>query len=436
MTACPRPRFCAIDFGTSNSAIAIAQDPAQGAGMALVAVENNHVTLPTAAFYLAEGPGLQHLPRKVGRAAIAAYVEGTEGRLMRSMKSVLGSSLMDQPTDIGAGRTIRFQEVIGSFLRHLKDLAERQHGGPIDQVVMGRPVHFVDDDPVRDSQAQSALEDAARAVGFGEIRFQYEPLAAAFHYEAGIESEQRVLVADIGGGTSDFSVVRVGPQRRALPDRREDVLANHGLHIAGTDFDRRIELAGILRELGYGALGPSRQGQPPREVPSRVYFDLATWHLINPLYRPQRLAELRAMKGDYADERHHTRLMRVLGDQLGHDLIGRAEQAKIELAQGGQTTIDLGLVERGLRLSMEAAQADNALREDLERIVGAAAETLTRAGVGPHQIDAIYFTGGSTGLRPLTRALEALCPQARAVHGERLASVATGLGIDARRCFG
>jgi hypothetical chaperone protein len=433
MTAALRPRFCAIDFGTSNSAIAIA--PRQGSGMELVAVEQSQVTLPTAAFYLAEGPGLQNLPRLVGRAAISSYVEGTEGRLMRSMKSVLGSSLMDQPTDIGAGRTVRFQEVISSFLHHLKTLAEHQQGATLDQVVMGRPVHFVDDDAARDAQAQSALEEAARSVGFRDIRFQYEPLAAAFHYEAGIETEQRVLVADIGGGTSDFSVVRVGPQRCDRPDRRDDVLANHGLHIAGTDFDRRIELAGILRELGYGSLGPSRNGQPALEVPSRVYFDLATWHLINPLYRPQRLAEIRAMKGDYADERHHTRLMRVLTEQLGHDLVGRAEQAKIELAQGGQTTINLGLVERGLTLTMAAAQAEVALQDDLSRIVGAAAETLIQAGVSAAQIDAIYFTGGSTALRPLTRALEALCPQARAVHGERLASVATGLGIDARRCF-
>jgi hypothetical chaperone protein len=426
--------FCAIDFGTSNSAIAVPTGP-DGA-MQLVPLEAGQLTMPTATFYLAEGPGLQNLPRLYGRAAVASYVEGTEGRLMRSMKSVLGSSLMDQHTDIGAGRSVSFADVISSYLRHLKTTAEQFAGRRFSRVVMGRPVYFVDGEPARDAQAQAALEAAARAVGFREVHFQYEPLAAAFHYEAQIDTEQHVLVADIGGGTSDFSVVRVGPSRREQLDRRADVLANHGVHIAGTDFDRRVELASILGELGYRALGPSIDGQPPREVPSGAYFDLATWHLINTLYRPARIHELRAMKVNYADVRQHTRLMKVLCDHLGHDLVGRAEQAKIEVAAGGSATIDLGLVERGLTVELNAAQALDALRDDIGRIAQAALETVAMAGMASERIDALYFTGGSTGLLPLTDALAAAFPAARAVHGERLASVATGLGLHARRVFG
>ena len=109
--------------------------------------------------------------------------------------------------------------------------------------MLGRPVFFVDDDPARDASAQRALEAAARQAGFTDVRFQYEPIAAAFDYERGVAAEQVVLVADIGGGTSDFSVVRVGPRRAVAIDRKPDILANHGVHIAGTDFDRRIELA-------------------------------------------------------------------------------------------------------------------------------------------------------------------------------------------------
>lgn len=425
--------FCAIDFGTSNSAIAV---PGAGGAMDLVALEDGASTMPTAVFYLAEGPDLAQLPPLYGRAALAAYVEGSEGRLMRSMKSVLGSSLMDQHTDIGAGRSVAFADVIASYLRHLRRLAEAQAGQPLTRVVMGRPVYFVDGDAQRDAQAQAALEAAARAVGFEEVRFQYEPIAAALHYEAGIDVEQRVLVADIGGGTSDFSLLRVGPARRERLDRRDDVLASHGVHVAGTDFDRRVELGAILPLLGFGAFGPARGGQPPREVPSKVYFDLATWHLINTVYRPQRLLELRAMKGDYADAAQHRRLMKVLTDHLGHDLAGRAEQAKIAVAAGGEVALDLGLVERGLQAQLTAPQASAWLREDLARIVAAAQETVAQAGVSPASVDALYFTGGSTGLKGLTDALAAAFPAARPVHGERLASVATGLGLYARRCFG
>jgi hypothetical chaperone protein len=426
------PRFCAIDFGTSNSAVAVPR----GGEMALVPLEDGATTMPTATFYLAEGPDLQNLPRLVGRAAIASYVEGTEGRLMRSMKSVLGSALMAQHTDIGAGRSVSFAEVIAGYLRHLKRSAEAHAGHAVSAVVVGRPVFFVDDDPVRDAQAQSSLEEAARAAGFEEVQFQFEPLAAAFDYESRIDTDQRVLVADIGGGTSDFSIVQVGPGHRHRLDRQQDVLGHHGLHIAGTDFDRRIELASVLPALGFGALGPSIGGQPAREVPSRVYHDLATWHLINSVYRPQRVQELRAMKINYADLRHHARLMTVVNDHLGHDLLGRAEAAKIASAAGQEAQMDLRLVERGLSLTLTPTQAQRALDDDMGRIVDAARETVRLAGLRAEQIDALYFTGGSTGLHLLTDRLAAAFPQAHALQGERLASVASGLGLDARRRFG
>jgi hypothetical chaperone protein len=425
------PRFCAIDFGTSNSAVSVPRD----GEMVLVPLEDGATTMPTAIFYLGEGPDLQNLPRLVGRAAIASYVEGTEGRLMRSMKSVLGSALMAQHTDIGGGRSVSFAEVIAGYLRHLKRSAEAHAGHALSAVVMGRPVFFVDDDPVRDAQAQASLEEAARAAGFEEVQFQFEPLAAAFDYESRIDADQRVLVADIGGGTSDFSIVQVGPGRRDRVDRHGDVLGHHGIHIAGTDFDRRIELASILSEFGFGALGPSIGGQPAREVPSRVYYDLATWHLINSVYRPQRVQELRAMKINYADLRHHTRLMAVVNDHLGHDLLGRAEMAKIASAAGDEARIDLRLVERGLSVTMTPAQAQRALDDDIGRIADAARETVRLAGLRIGQIDALYFTGGSTGLHRLTDRLAAAFPLARALQGERLASVASGLGLDARRRF-
>jgi hypothetical chaperone protein len=176
-------------------------------------------------------------------------------------------------------------------------------------------VFFVDDDPRRDALAQATLEKAARAAGFAEVRFQFEPIAAAFDYERGVDREQRVLVADIGGGTSDFSLVRVGPSRRERIDRRDDILATHGVHVAGTDFDRRIELAALMPLLGLGARGPVASGA--REVPSVIYHDLATWHLINTCYRLQRVAELRSMGDWYADAALHRRLMRVLAALLG-----------------------------------------------------------------------------------------------------------------------
>ena len=425
--------FAAIDFGTSNSAIAL---PAPGHGVRLVEVEAGYPTMPTAVFYRSDGAPHAPAERSYGRAAIAAYVEGHEGRLMRSMKSILGSSLLEQRTDIGAGRSVGYFEVVVDYLRQLKRHAEAACGHTLTRAVLGRPAFFVDDDPVRDADAQAALERAARQCGFDEVHFQYEPIAAALDHESRIDREQLLLVADIGGGTSDFSIVRVGPRRRGLADRRADILANHGVHRAGTDFDRRIELAAILPTCGYRSLGPPRRGEPPREVPSRVYFDLATWHLINTVYAPARVAELRQLRSWYAQPRLHERLMRVVTQRLGHGLAAAAERAKIEVADAGHAAIDLGAVEPGLDATLDARRAAQAIAEDLARIVDCADETLRRAGVAADAVDALYFTGGSTGLRSLVDGIAGRFPGAQQVQGDRFASVAQGLGLHARALWG
>jgi len=426
--------YCAIDFGTSNSAVAVPD----GAAMRLIELEPGFRTMPTAVFYPGEVDArgaAAPAPCEFGRAAIAAYVDGIDGRLMRSMKSILGSSLVEQTTDVGGGRGVRFLDIVATYLRHLKKRAEAAAAAPVDRAVVGRPVYFVDDDAERDAQAEAALRSAAASAGFREIVFQYEPIAAAFDHEQAVTREEKVLVADIGGGTSDFSLVRVGPERKAKVDRKGDILANHGVHIAGTDFDRRIELASILPLFGYGAYGPSIDGAPPREVPSAVYFDLATWHLINTVYNPQRVVELRGMRSFYADAAQHRRLMTVVSEHYGHDLVARAEAAKIAVAGGGRSTIDLDHVEAGLASELDEVEAARALDADLDRIVAAARTTVRQAGLADGAVDALYLTGGSTGLDILSERLRAAFPGARLVRGDRFASVATGLALFAQRRF-
>ena len=426
--------FVAIDFGTSNSAVAL---PRCEGGVRLVELEPGQPTMPTAVFYRADTPAHQlEADRLYGRAALAAYVEGVDGRLMRSMKSILGSNLLDQGTDIGGGRAVKYRDVVVGYLRRLKACAEAEAGHAVSRAVLGRPVFFVDDDPVRDAQAQAALEAAAREVGFSELQFQYEPIAAALDFESGVQHECLVLVADIGGGTSDFSLVRVGPERRHRLERRDDILANHGVHVAGTDFDRQVELACVLPLLGYRALRPAKPGETPREVPSSVYFDLATWHLINTVYAPARLAELRGMKSWYANPRHHARLLAAVEDRLGHALANAAERAKIDVALQGRSAVDLGALEAGLMSALQEAEAATALEGDFGRIVQAAQETARLAGVAPGQVQALYFTGGSTGLTPLVDRIAACFPDAERVRGDRFASVAQGLGLHARAVFG
>jgi len=290
-----------IDFGTSNSAMAWAD--VRGTAR-LIPLEGTAVSMPPAVFYNSED-STTHF----GRDAVAQYLGGTEGRLMRSLKSLLGSPLLLETTQIGH-QQISFQDIIGTFLATLRERATQSLGAAPRRVVMGRPVHFVDDDPERDAQAEASLRQAVEAVGFDEVSFQLEPIAAALDYEQRLTKESTVLVVDLGGGTSDFTVVRLGPERMRRVNRSADILATTGVHIGGTDYDRQLNLAQVMPLLGYKHTGPEQ-----REVPSRVFFDLATWHLIHWQYQPKAIAHAKTLRSNYSDPRLHERLMQVLTER-------------------------------------------------------------------------------------------------------------------------
>ena len=413
--------YAAIDFGTSNSAVFVG-DQAQGQ---LVALEQGKSTMPTAVFFNAEERSIVF-----GRPAVSEYQAAYPGRLMRSLKSLLGSELMRETTLIN-GKAVAYRDILAHFLTHLKQTAEQQCGRELQQLALGRPVFFVDDDPVRDADAQNTLADIARSVGYTDVQFQYEPIAAALDYESQLTRETLVLVADIGGGTSDFSLIRLGPERAKLKDRSADVLANGGVHIAGTDFDQQLSLTAVMPALGLGGL--TRNGKP---IPAHLYFELATWHRINLLYVPQTLAAAEAMRTIFKDERAHTRLMRVLREREGHRLAGEVEAAKVAVAETGTALIDMGFVEADLNAPLNAIQLQQALAQGLSKIAQVAQRTVADAGLKPSDVQALYFTGGSTGLAGLRAAIAEGFPQAEIVVGEAFASVAKGLGVHARNLFG
>jgi hypothetical chaperone protein len=409
-----------IDFGTSNSAMAWA--PPHGLAQPL-ALEGQAVAMPTAVFFNTEDQRTHF-----GRDAIGEYLAGTEGRLMRSLKSLLGSPLIHETTHIGHS-TVSFLDIVTLFLAELRERAGQALGQAPDRVVMGRPVHFVDDDPVRDAQAQQSLQQAAENAGFRTVQFQLEPIAAALDYERRLDSDTLVLVADIGGGTSDFTVVRLGPQRMAHSDRSGDILATSGVHIGGTDFDQRLSLEQVMPLLGHRHLGP--QG---REVPSRVFFDLATWHLIQWLYAPSAIAQAQSLRSNYSQPLLHERLMRVLRERHGHHLAHAVEQAKIRCSvNDAATAVALPFVEPGLDAPMDPVALQTQLAGLLARVVDCALSCTRAAGLQPHQMGAVYLTGGSSALKPFHAALRAAFPTAPLVEGDLFGGVASGLAYTGMR---
>ena len=417
-TASQEGCVAAIDFGTSNSAVCLAAD----GHTFLVPLEHGRETIPTAVFYNAE-----QQVTVFGRQALQQYEEGAEGRLMRSLKSLLGSDLLAETTLVN-GRNVPYRHVIAEFLAHLKNVAESHASCRLERLVLGRPVHFVDDDPQRDRLAESTLAEIAREVGFAEVSFQYEPIAAAFDFETSLDREEVALVVDIGGGTSDFSLVRLGPARRARSDRSADLLASSGIHLAGGDFDQRLSLATVMGKLGYESAG--KDGRP---VPSALYFELATWHKINFLYTFRELARADDLKYFMDDARLHARLMTVLKGRHGHRIAAHVEEAKIAVAEGGSAQVELGFIDEGLRAAVTEADLSGAIRPLLQSIVRAALTAVSQGGLKPAEVTALYFTGGSVAIRELRRVFHEAFPASRMVVGDHFASVARGLGVSALR---
>lgn len=414
--------FGGIDFGTSNSTIGVIRDGRPR----LVALEGDHVTLPSVVFFNFEDDRTYY-----GRRAIEDYTLNSEGRLLRALKSVLGSSLIHEKTRIKA-RSMLFTDIIGLFLKHLKTRLDEAAGDDVGRVVLGRPVHFVDGDEEADRAAQSQLELAARAQGFRDIEFQFEPIAAALDYEQSVSKEELALIADIGGGTSDFSIVRVSPDGARRADRKGDVLANSGVHVGGTDFDRLISIATVMRALGYGT--PTKDGK--RNLPVSYFNDLATWQRINQLYSNRAMTDLRQIRQEAAEPHLVERMIDIVRHRQGHALAGRVEQAKIDLTTRPATSIHLPLAGEKVDIALTQERMNAAIAPATARVVETASATVRDAGLEPAQIETLFLTGGSTGIPQLRDAIRALFPGARVVEGDAFGSVGLGLALDAQRKFG
>ncbi|MFO1084785.1 MAG: Hsp70 family protein [Reyranellaceae bacterium] len=405
---------CGLDFGTSNSAIGVFRDRTA----VLAPIEESSTLIPSAVFFDNETKGRVLF----GNEAVSAYIGQTEGRLMRALKSILGSSLIEEETVIG-GRKVALAEVVEIFVRHLKNKAEAFAGREITAVVHGRPVRFVDGDDKADARAQSVLEAIARRIGFRDVAFVYEPIAAAHHYEQTVEREELALIADIGGGTSDFSVVRVGPRQRQRADRGGDVLANAGVRVGGTDFDTALSLVAVMPLLGLGTQLVEK-GLP---MPNALYHELATWATINFAYTYRNERELAELVTLACEPEKVERLLEVVRRRLGHRLAFAVEDAKIALSAEDSVAILLGFLEASLAAVATRAEFEGAIEARLDRLNRTARDCIAAAGLGPSSIDTIFLTGGSSRVPAVRAAIARAAPSARLAAGSDLLSVALGL---------
>lgn len=403
-----------IDFGTTNSAVAVASVDGVVELVPLGGARYWRTVL-----YFEPGGQLT-----AGAPAIARYLEtGGDGRLVQSIKSHLASESFTK-TSIH-GRRWALDDMVAAYLRQVRAAAPFDLGT---RAVVGRPVRYWGADDERDdARAVDRMRAALAKAGFDDVVFEYEPVGAAARYAARLVRDELIVVADYGGGTTDFSAIRVGRGEAR-------VLATGGIGVSGDAFDARVIDALVAPALGRGSRYRVDEMGGAAPVPAWIYGHLRRWHLLSFL-KEQSTQRLLARVAHGAEQPAAIeRLTRVIEEDLGLPLHQAVEAAKVGLSQAAGARVALAALE--LELPISRASFDAWIAEDLDAIDRVLDDVLARAGVAAAAVDRVFATGGSSLVPAVHARLAARFGAAKVVGGEELTSVAWGLAARARQIFG
>ena len=414
-------KYIGLDFGTANTSVAVNSE----GQINVLNLEGQSGSIPSTLFF-----GFDDDYVEFGEAAFERYYFGDRGRFLRSFKSALGTSTIDHTIRVKLN-TYSIKDIIQQYIGEVLNRAEAELGNPIKNLVVGRPVSFVDDDSEADGLAQDALKDVVGNLGVENIEFQLEPIAAALNYGVTVRGEEMVLVIDIGAGTSGFSVVKF------LSDGSDEnvdsqVIANCGIHIGGNDFDKQIALHRVMNFFGYQQCYKRR---PELEVANSYFFNASSWHQIDLLYDRKVITALNELKPQVLEPETFTRFIELIESRQPHKVLGAVEKTKRQFASSDEALIELPFVDDGLNIEMTSADFQNVSNSMCEDIIRTANHAIADAGLAKADIDTVYVTGGSMGISHLHNMVLAEYPDSKVIDGDRSTAVARGLALDAQRKF-
>jgi hypothetical chaperone protein len=431
--------FVGMDFGTSNSAVGVVD----ASGVARIVAHDNAGLAGTAssdtlrsmvAFDRAHRAADGRPRPLVGQEGIAAYLNGDgECRLLQSFKSHLTSRLFTSATIFN--RAYSLEQLVAIVVERLRLAAEASGGAPAPRVVAGRPVRFVaEDGKDADDYAVSRLTDAFAQAGISEVAFEYEPIAAAYYYERSLDHDETVLVADFGGGTSDFCLVRLGPGRKGMANPRDAIIGTNGVGIAGDTFDRRMVERGIAEFFGKNTTYYSNHKDLP--VPDWIYGKFSRWHHIGFLGTSSTLRMLRDIQHHASHPERIEDLLTLIEYNLGYHLYRAVEQAKVGLSRA--EAVDFVFNHDPIRIERRITRADfeEWISPELTAIEECVDSLLASTGTDATRVDRVFMTGGSS-LVPAVRAIfDRRFGADRVSAGGEFVSVASGLAYRAAELFG
>jgi hypothetical chaperone protein len=417
-----------IDFGTTNSSVAVARNGV--VEMASFASSSGMAESFRSVLYLdmvQQAGGLTGVKSWAGNIGIDQYLAADpKGRLVQSLKSFLSSRLFDK-TEI-LRRMYTLEDLIARILRDIREQAEAQFGVPIRDVVAGRPVRFVGSDKDEDDQfAVARLEKAYHQAGFEKVQFVMEPVGAAQYYEASLDHDELILIGDFGGGTSDFSLLRVGPGIRQRGRKPKDLLGNAGLGLAGDAFDARI-----IRKLVSPALGAGTQISSMGKMlptPNWVYAKLERWHHLSFLRSRETLNMLESVRAQSEEPEMIEALLHIINEDLGYQLHQAVQKTKCALSIATEARFHFtdGTVE--IDSNVARSQFEEWISEELKSIENCIDGLLTRSKVERKQVDMVFLTGGSSFVPAVRGIFTERFGEDRIQTGNEFTSVARGLAL-------
>ena len=421
-----------FDFGTTNSSVALVNGES-GVRLASFPSLGAQVESFRSVLYLEQfrtGNGLRRTHAFTGPAAIERYLQAEEqGRLIQSLKSHLSSPSLTG-TEI-FGRRYKLEDLISRMLGDLRKHAAQQFEKPIRYAMVGRPVRFVGaETPEDDDFAVSRLREAFAAAGFERVDFELEPVAAACAYEATLDHDELILIGDFGGGTSDFSLLRVGPDVRRRGRTPQDLLGNSGVGLAGDAFDARI-----VRKLVSPALGSDSEARSLNKllpaVPAWIYANLERWHYLsflrtNNVREILKSARIRALEPEKIQA-----LITLIDEDLGYQLHQAVQQVKFELSRSHSAEFRFRDGSMDLCIPVTRSDFELWIEGDLQAIEGAVDKLIKASGIDPREVDRVFLTGGSSFVPAVRRIFETRFGKDRIRGGNEFTSVAHGLALRA-----
>ena len=419
-----------LDFGTTNSAAARAEDGA--AILATFETSNGPTsTFPSILYFeRLRQDAVVRLTSSAGPAAIERYLHAEEkGRLIQSLKAYVSDRRFDGTAVLSKRYTL--EQMIALIIRHL--LSDAAHSlGPLPRrVVAGRPVHFTNStDDADDEFAASRLRSALLQSGFEEIVFEYEPVAAAYSYERTLTHDELILIGDFGGGTSDFSILHVGPGVRARGRTTKDIVGNDGVALAGDAFDRQIIRNLVAPRLGKGSeyLSPPDKFLP---VPTWPYEHLERWHYLSFLKTGKNLEMLERIRQNASIPERLEAFIHLIKGGLGYQLHEAVRRTKFALSTDTEALFAFACEPVSMSRQVTREQFEGWIGEELAMIANCVDRLLAATGVSPGDIDHVFLTGGSSFVPAVRRLFVDRFGLPKITGGHELTSVATGLALRA-----